>query len=117
MKPRLIAFLLVALPLASAHADVKLNELFTDNMVLQANFDDPIWGTAGPGEEITVTLSGEPAFKTKVQADSNGHWKATMPKMRATQNESDALTVTVEGKNKITLKNVLVGEVWICSGQ
>ncbi len=119
MKARLIALLIALIPLAAARADVKLNELFTDNMVLQAHHDDPIWGTASPGEEITIFItSSDFKSETKVLTPGDdGHWRATLPSMGPTMTESAALTIRIQGKNEITLKNVLVGEVWICSGQ
>jgi len=119
MNARLIALLFAVLPLTTARADVKLNELFTDNMVLQADREDAIWGTASPGEEITIFItSSEYKSETKVlQPGEDGSWRATLPSMGPTASESAALTIRIVGKNELTLKNVLVGEVWICSGQ
>jgi len=119
MKARLFALLFAAIPLSAARADVKLNELFTDNMVLQADREDRIWGTASPGEEITILVTSTD-YKSETRVNppgEDGHWSATLPSMSATPSESSALTITIKGKNEITLKNVLVGEVWICSGQ
>lgn len=101
---------LVLLGLAgTVRADVRLHALFSDQMVLQQKKAVPVWGTADPGEQVTVEFRGR-----RVQAVArDGQWKVSLPKMDA--GGPDILTVT--GKNKIELTNVLVGEVWVCSGQ
>src|SRR5262245_19981 len=103
---------------ACARADVSPHVLFTDNMVLQANRDIPIWGQADAGERVQVVLEGD---KIRVQdrtiADAKGRWSVRLPKQPATKDEASPLTLTIIGKNTISLKNVLVGEVWIASGQ
>ena len=92
-----------------ARADVKLPGLFSDNMVLQQGMRAPIWGRADDGERVTVTFRGR-----KVSATArNGKWRVELPGQKAGGPD----TLIVEGKNRIELKNVLVGEVWICSGQ
>lgn len=92
-------------------ADVKLASIFSSDMVLQQGKHIKIWGTAGKGEKITVTL-GDKSKTTK--ALKNGNWSVIFPPRKAS---FEPLTLTVESKNKIELKNILVGEVWICSGQ
>jgi sialate O-acetylesterase len=90
-------------------ADVKLHGLFSDNMVLQQAVRAPVWGWADEGERVTVSFRGE-----KVSATAhNGKWMVKLPGLKAGGPE----TLIVEGKNRIELKNVLVGEIWICSGQ
>ena len=93
----------------AARADVKLNGMFTDNLVLQRDTLAPVWGWADEGEEITVAFRGQ-QVKTKAK---DGCWMVRLNKLTA--GGPDDLTVT--GKNTVTLKNVLVGEVWIASGQ
>jgi len=92
-----------------ALAEVRLPALFSDNMVLQQGMDLPVWGWADDGEEVKISFRGKTA---KVKA-KGGKWTVKLGKFRA--GGPDALVV--EGKNRIELKNVLVGEVWVCSGQ
>jgi sialate O-acetylesterase len=118
-----------------AKADVKLPAIFSDGMVLQTGTTTPIWGTADPGEEVSVVLNlknGDAIRPDSVRADSQGRWKVTLTEEVAPQrrlqrrfgrNEIVSLSpggpysLTVTGKNQINLKDVYVGEVWICSGQ
>ena len=97
---------------AVAAAAVKLPAIIGDNMVLQRDQAVPIWGWADKGEEVTVTLSGQ-TLTTK--ADDDGRWKVVLEKLEVGQ----PLEMTVHGSlgNSVTIKNVLVGEVWVCSGQ
>lgn len=100
------AFLLAAF---CAQADVKLHNLFTDHMVLQRDIAVPVWGWADEGEKVTVEFRGK-----KVSATAkNGKWMVKLGKLKA--GGPDELKVT--GKNTITLTDVLVGEVWLASGQ
>jgi len=115
------AMLLVGLAWStpSAEAAVKLHGLFTDNMVLQRDMNAPIWGTADPGEDVAVQIftkpdSKEPTVNLGTRADKDGKWQVMVAPMPA----GGPYTVTVKGKNnQIDLKNVLLGEVWIASGQ
>src|SRR5205809_2244344 len=93
----------------TARADVKLAGLFSDNMVLQRRMRAPVWGWADEGEKVTVTFRGASVSATA----KGGKWIVKLPG----QNAGGPDSLIVEGKNKIELKNVLVGEVWICSGQ
>ncbi len=95
---------------SAAHADVKLPAIFSDHMVLQQDTTVPVWGWADPGEGVTVSI-GNQSESTKAGAD--GKWKVKLAKLKV----GDAVTLTVKGKNTITVKDVLVGEVWLCSGQ
>jgi sialate O-acetylesterase len=94
---------------ASVYGDVRLPSLFTDDMVLQQQMKVPIWGWADEGEEVTVSFRGQ---KVKAKA-KDGKWMVKLSSLKA--GGPDALSIA--GKNSITLRNVLVGEVWICSGQ
>ncbi|MFO0810462.1 MAG: sialate O-acetylesterase [Gemmataceae bacterium] len=102
----------LALTLAGpARADVKPHPLFTDHMVLQRDRDMIVWGTARSKEAVTVTLDGK---SNKSVADEDGKWKVTLPKMAA----GGPYTLAVEGpNNKVEFQDVMVGEVWVCSGQ
>ncbi len=97
---------------AVAAAAVKLPAVFNDNMVLQRGQPVPVWGWADKGEDVTVTIAGQ---TLTAKAGDDGRWKATLAKLDLGQ----PLEMTVHGSsgNTITLKNILVGEVWVCSGQ
>ena len=92
-------------------ADVKLPAIFTDNLVLQRDMPVPIWGWAASGEKVTVTLGQQ--TKTATPNSPSGKWMLKLDAMKA----GGPHTLTVAGNNTITLKNVLIGEVWVCSGQ
>jgi sialate O-acetylesterase len=92
-----------------AVADVKPHGLFSDNMVLQQKMKVPVWGTADDGEEVTVQLGTRKATATA----KDGRWLATLDDLPA----GGPYEMTIQGKNTVKLKNVLVGEVWIASGQ
>ncbi|MBA3937387.1 MAG: sialate O-acetylesterase [Planctomycetes bacterium] len=91
-------------------AEVKLPAILGDNAVLQADAPLPIWGTAAVGEEVTVTVAGQ-SQSTKAGAD--GHWQVKLAALKS----GGPLELTVAGTNTIVLKNLLVGEVWVGSGQ
>lgn len=95
----------------TASADVRLPALFTDGLVLQRGKPITIWGTADADEDVTVRFSGQ----TKItHADLDGKWQVALEPLAANATPSE---MTVTGKNSLTLKNILVGEVWLCSGQ
>src|SRR4051812_39192006 len=91
--------------------DVTLAPLFTDHVVLQREKVVPIWGKAAAGEKVTITLAGQHHEAT---TSPDGRWLAFLEPMPASSQGSD---LTVAGKNTITVHDVLVGEVWLCSGQ
>jgi sialate O-acetylesterase len=92
-------------------AEVALPSILSDHMVLQRDLPLTIWGWADPQEAISVALAGQNAT---TQADDQGRWSVKLSPLAATQ---DPQTLTVKGKNEINVKDVLVGEVWVCSGQ
>jgi sialate O-acetylesterase len=96
---------------AMANADVKMPAIFGDHMVLQQGRDLPFWGTADAGEQVTVTAGGRSATTT---ADAAGKWQLRLERLAPT---TDAVEVRVQGKNTLVFSDVLVGEVWLCSGQ
>ncbi len=98
-----------ALAGASAHAEVQVNSLFSDNAVLQQGVRMPVWGTAANGEEVTVTIAGQIARTTA----RDGKWTAWLRPLKA----GGPHTMKVQGPNTIEIRNILVGEVWVCSGQ
>ncbi|HYE31053.1 MAG TPA: sialate O-acetylesterase [Methylomirabilota bacterium] len=92
-------------------ADVRLPALFSSNMVLQQGKPVPVWGWANQDEEVTVTFGDQ---KQTTKAGGNGRWEVKLTPLKAS---STPAKLVVAGKNKIELDNVVVGEVWICSGQ
>jgi len=93
----------------NARADVKLPSLVSDGMVLQQGMAVPLWGWADEGESVTVVFQNQKVTATA----KDGKWMVRLKPLKA----GGPFTLTVSGKNKIELKNVLVGEVWICGGQ
>jgi sialate O-acetylesterase len=109
-----VALLSAAVLVPAARAEVKPHPLFASGMVLQQEMKCPVWGTAGPGEEVRVSLKGDgDAVEQKTTADKDGKWRMDLPAAKA----GGPFTLSIEGKNKITLKDVFVGDVWVCSGQ
>lgn len=99
------------LAVTSAQADVRLAGLFTDNMILQRGIEARVWGWADPGEEVSVGFAGQISSAT---AGKDGAWGVKLKPLAASGEGRD---LVVKGKNTITLRNVLVGDVWLCSGQ
>jgi len=87
-----------------------LPAIFSDHMVLQRDAVVPVWGWADACEKVTVSISGQTKTTT---ADATGKWSVKLDKLST----SDTLTLVVSGKSEITVRDVLVGEVWLCSGQ
>jgi sialate O-acetylesterase len=96
----------------SADPGLKLPAIFSDNMVFQRGAPVPVWGTAAPGETVSVKFKGQ---EMTGKADNSGKWMVRLAPMDASENP-EKLTVSAE-KNQITFDNILVGEVWLCSGQ
>lgn len=95
---------------SSARAEVHVPAIIGDNMVLQADMKVRLWGNASPGERLTVSFDSKSAQTT---ADQQGHWQTFIGPFKA----GGPFELTIRGGNTLTFKNVLVGEVWICSGQ
>ena len=105
----LIALAILTLSAGILRADLRPNPLFTDGAVLQRDLVVPVWGTARDGEKVTVELAGQ---KVSTIA-KNGVWRVDFQPLSA----GGPLTMTLIGDNTVTVSNLLVGEVWICSGQ
>ena len=103
-----IAVLMLAC--ATTWADVSLNALFTDNMVLQRDMPVAVWGKAAADEEVTVTIANQTHTG---KADVDGRWIVNLAPMPA----GGPHEMTVAAANSVTLKNILIGEVWVASGQ
>ena len=107
---RILSVTVLALAMVSARADVKLASVFSDHMVLQRDMPVPVWGSAAPGEQVTVAIRGQKHVAT---ADKEGKWSVKLDPLAL----GKAADMTVTGKNALTLRDVLVGEVWVGSGQ
>ena len=106
-----VSLLVASSSVPQAQADVKLPKVIGSHMVLQRDRPLPIWGWADPGEEVTVKLDEATAT---AKADAQGNWKVVLPAVKA---DGKAHSMTVSGKNKIELDDILIGDVWIGSGQ
>ena len=93
------------------HADVKLPNVFSDHMVLQQGQENRIWGTATAGESVSISIADK-SIETK--ADAKGYWETKLPSMKASSNP---IKLTIKGSSVVEINDILVGEVWICSGQ
>jgi sialate O-acetylesterase len=111
MKLCLLRLLILLFAPGMARADVKLSAVFGDHMVLQQDRKVPVWGTAAPSERVVVTLGTSSGQAT---ADSAGKWQVNLP---AAPTGAAPTTLTVAGKNTVKFEDVLVGDVWLCSGQ
>lgn len=92
-------------------AEVRLPDILGDSMVFQQNQKVPVWGTAEPGETVVVTFQKQ---KLTVIARANGEWRVDLKPLKA---DFTPQTLIIEGKNKIELKDILIGEVWLVAGQ
>ncbi|WP_439629571.1 sialate O-acetylesterase [Gemmata sp.] len=114
-SPRHVAILacvvLATGPTAEARADVHLPALFADHAVLQRDRPLPVWGWADPGEKVSVKLG---AGAGEAVAGKDGRWQVTLESQPVSK---AALTLTVAGKNTVVVRDVLLGDVWLCSGQ
>lgn len=112
----LFRYLLLITPLIvlslcqGALADVKVPKIFGSHMVLQQGQANPVWGWADPGEQVTVTIGSQSHSAT---ASDDGRWQVKLDSLPA----GGPHKLTIKGKNELQLNDVLVGEVWVCSGQ
>ncbi len=108
---RCVTLLAVCAASSVASADVRLPKIFSNHMLLQRGLKAPVWGWADAGEEVSVQFAGQ--TKTTI-ADTDGNWSVRLASLEAS---GEGRTLIVKGKNTVTLNDVLVGDVWICSGQ
>lgn len=109
---RLFAFFTLAAVAGGAlMANVTPSPLFADHAVLQRGKPVPVFGTGTPGEKVTVVFQGQTVHTT---TDAQGRWLALLEPLTASSTPAE---LTIKGKNEIVLRDVLVGEVWLCSGQ
>jgi sialate O-acetylesterase len=102
----LTAFMLATV----ARAEVKLPSIVSDGMVLQREQTVPIWGWADANEQVVVKIADQ---QTTAKADASGNWRVELPAMKA----GGPVVMTIAGSNTLTVKDVLIGDVWICGGQ
>jgi sialate O-acetylesterase len=114
MKKIILKFAISAILFTSiailSEANVKTARIFSSNMVLQQGQENPIWGWADKGEKITISFAGK---TISAKADKLGKWTTKLPSL----DYGGPYEMTVKGKNSIKFDNILIGEVWICSGQ
>lgn len=103
------ALLGCSLPFLALSADVVPASLFRDHAVLQQGMPVPVWGTADEGEQVTVTIAGQSSTTTA----QGGRWSVRLAPLPA----GGPYDLVIAGRNRVVLSDVLVGEVWICSGQ
>ncbi len=110
MRSTLVAVALLIATAAAAHADVTLPSVFSDHMVLQRGQAVPVWGRGKPGERVTVELAGQ---KKATRVKTRGTWRVVFDALEA----GGPHRLVVQASNRLTFEDVLVGEVWVCSGQ
>lgn len=103
----ILAFLIAVL---DASGEVKMPRIFSSNMVLQQGIEIPVWGWADKGERVTISFNNS---TVRTKADKDGKWSVKLP----VQEYGGPYMLTVKGKNTILFDNVMIGEVWVCSGQ
>ncbi len=112
---RALSFMTIVLAVGAAftfvaRAEVRLPKVFASHMVLQREKPLVVWGWAEPNETVTVQLASQ---SRRVQANERGEWKVVLPPMEA----GGPFTLTASGSNRVHYDDVMVGEVWLCSGQ
>ena len=107
---RLAYLVAVAMMCSKAWADPILPTFFTDHMVLQRDHEIHVWGKADPGEKVSVSLADH---RSEAVADTNGHWSVHLRALAA----GGPFLLSVKGRKEIIVRDVMVGEVWIASGQ
>ncbi|WP_158281278.1 sialate O-acetylesterase [Dyadobacter jejuensis] len=110
MKILIVTICAAMLRIQVAQADIRLPKILGSNMVLQQGRENLLWGWADAQEPITVRFAGK-TLQTKT--DKQGKWKISLPSMEY----GGPYTIQIQGKNAIELTNILIGEVWVCSGQ
>ena len=110
MKRKLLVAATLAMGASAAQANVTLPKLLSDGCVLQRNTPVRLYGTADPGETVTISINGK---TINIDTPADGKWQVRFPAQKA----GGPYVLTVKGKNTLTVKDVYFGEVWVCSGQ
>jgi len=113
MKHFLLTLVILSVFSMNMFGKITLPSVFSDNMVLQQNSKIAIWGWAGPGETIKIVASWNSKDTVKVKADNTSEWKTSIQTIGA----GGPYSIKILGSGNAELKNVMLGEVWICSGQ
>ncbi|MDT0686488.1 sialate O-acetylesterase [Autumnicola psychrophila] len=95
---------------STCYAEVKLPQIISDGLVLQRNAEIPVWGWADPNEEITLSFMGK---NYKTTASQEGNWNIRLPKMKP----GGPYKMVISGKNRLEVKDILIGDVWLAAGQ
>ncbi len=109
-----IVLLILTLAVHTSFADVRLPSIFADNMVLQRDMPVPVWGQAEPGEKVTVKFGRQ---KKTDKAGEDGKWMVKLDALKASAEPSEMIITSSGGTQQVKIVNILVGEVWLCSGQ
>lgn len=113
MKKLFLSFLILFVFTTNMFGKIILPSVFADNMVLQQNSDVAIWGWSDPGETVKIVTSWNSKDTVKVKANNSSKWETTIKTIAA----GGPYSIQILGNGKVELKNVMLGEVWICSGQ
>jgi sialate O-acetylesterase len=105
-----ILFILPIILHTLAQGQVRLPRLISDNMVLQRDIQVNIWGWATAGEQVTVSFMDQ---QYEIITGADGRWKISLPPMKA----GGPYDMQIKGSNELTIRNILIGDVWVCSGQ
>ena len=105
-----LIMLFTAGQISTSFAEVKPAKIFSSNMVLQQGIENTIWGWADKNEKISISINGK---EVKTRADKEGKWVVKLPSMEY----GGPYTMTISGKNQVHFTNIMIGEVWVCSGQ
>ena len=107
-----LIFLSLFFWVGSGKAEIKLPAIFDDHMVLQQETEAPIWGMAAEGKKVTLMTSWDKKSYT-AKADDEGHWKIKV----STPQAGGPYEISISDGKELILKDILIGEVWVCSGQ
>ena len=110
---RKLFYIVFALASLTSNAEIWMPNIFSNDMILQRGEQNRFWGKATPNAKVTITAN---STKTEVIADTNGKWSAMLPAFEATKSSFDIIFSENDNPQK-TIKNVVVGEVWIAGGQ
>ena len=113
MKKLFLSLLILFALTTNMFGKIILPSVFADNMVLQQNSDVAIWGWSDPGETVKIVTSWNSKDTVKIKADNSSAWKTTIKTIAA----GGPYSIQILGSSKVELKNIMLGEVWICSGQ
>ncbi|MFA5326322.1 MAG: sialate O-acetylesterase [Prolixibacteraceae bacterium] len=113
MKHIFLSLLILSVFSTTMYGKIVLPNVFSDNMVLQQNSEVAIWGWSNPGETVKIVTSWNSSDTVKVKADNSSEWKTVIKTTKA----GGPYTIQIIGDGSMELKNVMLGEVWVCSGQ